>query len=163
MNAADAVGTVGLNVPLAIAACVMEYGPVEGTLTVTTAKRMDPSGQRVLTSVWVGSAPTWSPLGATPCGIACPNVTHPRVSVTLGNGACASAGAAAATTKSSAAKTKYTTRMWKSTRRRETCRVAAGLLTQIFPVLRALLALRRQNRDGTRPVVLKGDLGSLAG
>src|SRR5437762_11761119 len=80
-SATDADGCAGVNAPLAIGAAVIGYVPEVGTLTVTTAKRIDPSGQRVLTSVCVSSEPTCSPLGATPRGTAWPNVAQPAVNV----------------------------------------------------------------------------------
>ncbi|PYR37194.1 MAG: hypothetical protein DMF93_18355 [Acidobacteria bacterium] len=61
---------------------------------MTIAKRIDPSGHVVLTSVCVGRLPTCRPPAAAPCGSAWPNVAHPGVSVTDATGDCARAGAA---------------------------------------------------------------------
>src|SRR5262249_22726618 len=76
--------TAGLSVPTRPAAGVpatIGSAPARGTFVVTTAKRIDPSGQRTFTSVCVGSAPTLTADVAAPCGSARPNVAHPFVNV----------------------------------------------------------------------------------
>src|SRR4051812_26080832 len=94
-NDAVAVGTVGVKLPPALAAGVMLKLPDAGTLTVTIAKRMEPSGHVFLTSVCVGRLPTCSAPVAAPCGSAWPNVAQPGPRPTVATAAgCACTGAA---------------------------------------------------------------------
>ena len=79
VSVTDAAGSAGVNVPVAIAAGSSGKFPAAGTNTLTTAKRIDPSGQRFLTSVCVGNVPTRTPDVAAPCGSAWPKVAHPGV------------------------------------------------------------------------------------
>ena len=90
----DAVGSDGANVPPSAAPAVIAYVPPDGALTVTTAKRIDPSGHVVLTSVCVVSVPTFSAPVAAPCGSAWPKVAQPGVSVTEPTAVCACVRAA---------------------------------------------------------------------
>src|SRR6185295_5462576 len=57
--------------------------PALGTLAETMANLIEPSGQRFLTSVWVGSAPICRALVACPCGSASPKVAQPAVRPTV--------------------------------------------------------------------------------
>jgi len=75
----EALGKVGVKAPAAGAAEAIAYVPVAGTLAVTMAKRIEPSGHRLLMSVWVVRFPTCSPFVAAPWGTASPNVTQPEV------------------------------------------------------------------------------------
>src|SRR5512143_2793130 len=59
------------------------YCPAVGTLAVTTANRMDPSGQVVLTSVCVVKPDNLRPALAAPAGSATPKVAQPGDSCTL--------------------------------------------------------------------------------
>src|SRR5262245_13569193 len=78
---AAAVGQPAAKVPVCCAAAVMAYTPFEGTCAETIANRIDPSDQRVFTSVCVERDPTWTPDIATPAGSESPKVAHPVVSV----------------------------------------------------------------------------------
>ena len=117
-NAAVAVGRLGVSVPLGGAAACSEKLPAVGTLTVTTANRIDPSGQRFLTSVCVVRVPTWIPLpfGTRPWGTAWPNVAHPCERPMLPKGACASARTGNATSVVKTASTQHNTRVTTFTR-----------------------------------------------
>src|SRR4051812_26033883 len=111
-NDAVAVGTVGVKLPPALAAGVMLKLPDAGTLTVTIAKRMEPSGHVFLTSVCVGRLPTCSAPVAAPCGSAWPNVAQPGPRPTVATAAgCACTGAATATSSASAARSAHTGRI----------------------------------------------------
>src|SRR4051812_22119320 len=102
-NEAVAAGTVGVKPPPALAAAVMLKLPDAGTLTVTIAKRMEPSGQVFLTSVCVARPPTCSAPVAAPCGSAWPNVAQPGPRPTVATAAgCACTGPATATCSASA-------------------------------------------------------------
>src|SRR5262245_22423954 len=61
-------------------------------LADTTAKRIEPSGQVVLTSVCVGKLPSWREVRVVPCGNTRPNVAHPEVRRTVARGLSAGAG-----------------------------------------------------------------------
>src|SRR3954471_3737292 len=79
----DASGSAGAKAPLEDAADVMGNVPDAGAFTVTTAKRIELSGHRVLTSDCVGKLPTCRPAGARPCGTAWPNVAQPALNPTV--------------------------------------------------------------------------------
>jgi hypothetical protein len=102
VNVADAEGVAGVKGVVEFEAGLIAYVAADGAFTVTTAKRIEPSGQRVLTSVWVASVPTCSPADAAPCGSAWPNVAHPAVSVIDATVVCAHALDAALSTNSNA-------------------------------------------------------------
>src|SRR5438874_5135461 len=82
LSVTDAVGNSAANVPVGAAAAVIAYEPALGTLTVTSANLIEPSGHRFLTSVCVVRVPTFSAAVAAPWGRACPNVAQPAVSAT---------------------------------------------------------------------------------
>src|SRR3954471_24680774 len=135
----DAVGNVGVNGTPAAVLAVIGYVAADGALTVTTAKRIDPSGQVVLTSVCVASVPTFSAPVAAPCGSACPNVAQPGVSATEPTAVCACARAATQRNAIAAERILYTRR-----RPAEGPRVARDRLS---PEITECFALRREVRD----------------
>ena len=65
--------------PAGAFAATIADAPAAGTFAETTAKRIDPSGQRTFTSVCVGSFPTCTAVLAAPWGSARPKVAHPFV------------------------------------------------------------------------------------
>src|SRR4051812_23558272 len=102
-SATDAVGTFGAKVPVDNGAATSGYVPPDGTKTLATANRIEPSGHLFLTSVWVAKVPTCSPPEASPSGSACPNVAQPAVTLIVASVCAPTAVAKQAWTASSAA------------------------------------------------------------
>src|SRR3954451_19353137 len=91
------------------------------------AKRIEPSGHLFLTSVCVLNAPTRTPLGAAPCGSACPNVAQPVVRLIVPS-VCAHTGEARNACRAS---TVASVQHRRSERIQSTQRVVAGGLTHM--------------------------------
>src|SRR3982751_993047 len=98
-----ACGARNMDPPADAGPATIARSPADGTRAETTAKRIDPSGQRTLTSVWVGRSPTRTPSRAAPGGRARPNVAAPGVNAYRASAA--SGGAPAAAIKKAAART----------------------------------------------------------